>query len=161
MSNWQCSACLEKYTFDEFFNLTHDWVDKKNKKKYGKVAICKCGKRFHTEKWQLKTTCDNYIVSTVHLEMEHPPVEITMEMGGYWYETMIYKENKDGMDFLPFQYRYRTRDEAEKGHKFVVENINKIILHPNNFPTDIFTKLGKLLNVPIKKNHIKSTEEEK
>lgn len=128
-NEWQCSHCNETYSFQEFITLKSEWVDP-NRTEYGKHSICrKCGKSFHKNKWALKKiikTFPNIIscwiypslrVSTVHLELNH---------FGYWYETMVFADKK-WSSFLKFgvyeQFRYKTKDEAIKGHELVLRKI--------------------------------------
>ena len=97
MSKWQCSHCFQIYSFDDWMKLKTEWVDQKQKHKYGKRAICKCGKPFHKDKWNMTTDCDGYRVSTVHLELAHPSNILTdgsEEEKNMWYETMIFDERK-------------------------------------------------------------------
>lgn len=63
------------------------------------------------------TTIDGQTVSTVHLIFDHG-------VSGHprLYETMIFNELSG--DFLSFQMRYATRDQALRGHKLVVAMLN-------------------------------------
>ncbi len=70
-------------------------------------------------RFDLKTKVGKFIVSTV--DVGHN--EEAIEMLGYTYETMIYKE-KTG-DFLEYQERYKTEEEARKGHQEAIEYLKK------------------------------------
>jgi len=58
-----------------------------------------------------------YVVSTVNLIIEHPY--------NLYYETMIYREGSG--EFLELQWRYKSKDKAVQGHKYVVNNLEDII----------------------------------
>lgn len=130
-NEWQCSHCKQTYSFQEFITLKSEWIDP-NRTDYGKTTICKnCGKKFGRDKWQLLRrirTFPNLLtgwmhptirVSTVHLELNH---------FGYWYETMVFADKKwcsliDVQVYI--QHRYKTKEEAEKGHAEIVRKITQ------------------------------------
>lgn len=130
-NEWQCSHCKQIYTFKEFITLKSEWIDP-NRTEYGKTTICRnCGKPFHKNKWQQLTkikTFPNLItcllhpvirVSTVHLELNH---------FGYWYETMVFADKRWSTIFnveVYVQIRYKTQEEAEKGHKEIVNKLKR------------------------------------
>jgi hypothetical protein len=120
---------------NEFFKLESYWYEPLNKG-YGRTSICKCGARFHDDKWSIFSKIDNFVVSTIDLEMAVSGTEFQDWFDyNYWYETAIWKTLEKGdRDFLSFQIRYKTQEEAVKGHKFITQNINKIIEHPERFP---------------------------
>lgn len=140
----QCSMCFQFYSFNEFLRLESEWIDPKNKKKYGKQAICKCGARFHKNKWHIESRKDNYIISTVHLE-----IGVTSNWSDvsddYFYETMIFPIKDLGnhkYEFgnpLEFQMRYKTMEEAIQGHKDTYDRLENILLDPGKYPTDIIS----------------------
>lgn len=66
----------------------------------------------------LKTTVGDKQVSTVALTVEH--------FGGAWYETMIFPCDEAGTvtDFGElYMDRYSTREQAERGHEQIVEQL--------------------------------------
>lgn len=66
-----------------------------------------------------------YVVSTVQLTVEHPWGN---EWGGYWYETMIFPIADGKIQFNElYTNRYKTREEAEKGHKKAIELLYEIL----------------------------------
>ena len=65
----------------------------------------------------VRTKVGKFIVSTVDLGFD----EMAIKMFGYTYETMICKE-KSG-DFLDYQERYKTEEEARKGHQEAIEYV--------------------------------------
>lgn len=80
-------------------------------------------------RFDLKTEIGDYIVSTVDLGLDHsfgdgPPL---------YYETMIFKKNKNSeIDYggeFDYQVRYATEEEAKTGHdiaiKYIKEKINE------------------------------------
>jgi hypothetical protein len=142
MSKWQCSHCFKIYSFEDFRNLDYQWVDDTNdetRKKYGKQAVCICGKSFHKGNWKKRTELLDHVVSTVHLELDH-----NFDGGDpLWYETMIFKDNGDS---LGFQVRYHTKDEAIEGHEITLKLLPKIIENPKKYPTDIFSQLKELFD---------------
>ncbi len=139
MSDWQCSHCFQIYNFDDFMKLKYEWVDPKQKQKYGKRAVCKCGKPFHKDKWQMKTEIEGYTVSTVHLELCNQNMSDFSDDRKMWYETMIHdsKPKIKDEEWLSFQARYETKTEAIKGHELACKLLPKIILHPEKYPQGI------------------------
>lgn len=135
-----CSFCNKEYTFNEFMKAKSVWIDKK-KKQYGKKTLCKCGVDLFSDRWQIISKVDNYYISTVHLPITHSGVEIHDWFDyNFWYETMFWQEQSSKQKYGDFQMRYHTREEAIIGHKFVVENLNKIIEHPERFPQGVISK---------------------
>lgn len=131
---WRCSVCFAKYTTDEFYKLDSYWYEPLNKG-YGRTPVCKCGARFHDDKWNILSKSDNYTVSTIDLEMPVAGTELVDWFDyNFWYETAIWKDSGKGREFLSFQMRYKTQKEAVAGHKFVLENLPAIILNPDKFP---------------------------
>jgi len=121
---WMCSRCGRKYTFKEYSNLPLVWIDP-NDPELGKVAVCKCGARFHLDKWKLQDRVEletkwgkfECLVSTVSLELCH-------HWGGewgYWYETMIFA---DWLESEP-QWRYKTKADAEEWHRRIVDLLKR------------------------------------
>jgi len=55
-----------------------------------------------------------YVVSTVNLIIEHYP--------NYFYETMVF--NKETEEFLEYQERFETKNEAIINHNQIVENFD-------------------------------------
>jgi hypothetical protein len=139
-----CSFCEKEYTFDEFINAKSVWVDAKNKNKYGKTTLCECGIDLFSQRWNIISKNDNYFISTIHLPMPHGGVEFQDWMDrGFWYETMFWQEDPGQQrKFADFQQRYHTREEAIKGHRFVVENLNKILENPEGFPQGIISMMS-------------------
>lgn len=120
---WYCSHCNRSYTFDEFMNLEKALAQKGDiDHKYGYVAICKCGKHFHTEKWRMldrlkiknkeEDVMVDIDVSTIHLELIH---------FGFLYETMVLVD--DYMHESAIQRRYKTKEEAIEGHNDIVKRL--------------------------------------
>jgi len=58
------------------------------------------------------TTINDIDISTVFLGMEH--------IGGMLFETMIFGGSSDGL-----QWRYKTWEEAERGHKIICKMISE------------------------------------
>lgn len=71
---------------------------------------------------------DGYLVSTVHLIMEHRDID---QQTPVWFETMVFHTSKEGEPYLEeeiFMKRYETHQDALKGHeeaKAVIENLKK------------------------------------
>jgi len=74
-------------------------------------------------RFDLKTEVGDYIVSTVDLGIDHsfgdgPPL---------YYETMIFKKDKDGKIVFggefDYQERYTTEEQAKIGHKLAIEYV--------------------------------------
>ena len=61
---------------------------------------------------------------------------------GFWYETMFWREQPGiQREFGEFQMRYHTREEAIKGQRFVVDNLNKILERPDKYPQRVISIL--------------------
>lgn len=133
MSKWQCSRCWKKYTFDEFNLLPLCWVDRKEHRKYGRTTVCFCGAIFHKDRWHLASFIDEYRVSTIHLNLGSPDNLDFRSVKSLYFETMIDKKN----EFLSFQARYETMQQAIQGHFLAVDNISNIILNPDKYPSSI------------------------
>ncbi len=133
---FQCSCCFTNYTFDEMMNCYSVWVN--GDEKYGKVGVCNvCGKKHHEGKWQIKSFKDIYVIYTTHLEM--PQVspnffEDTMDSQYFW-ETMV--QNTQNGEWLDFQARYKTQQDAIDGHWIAYDNLEDMILHPEKYPQGI------------------------
>ena len=64
-------------------------------------------------RFDLKTTVDNYLVSTVDLGINHSFDDIPL-----YYETMIFKIKDGEVDFTDvYCERYTTEEEAREGHQ--------------------------------------------
>lgn len=125
MSEWKCGKCGKEYSFDEYSELPMIRVkteEEDPKDEYGKTHVCfNCGYIFHKERFRQRETITIKIdgkkekidVSTVFLELNHD---------GYYYETMIFPE---GNIQSYFQNRYKTEEEAKKGHKKIVGKMKK------------------------------------
>lgn len=148
VSMWQCSRCWTTYSFDDFMKLDYVWVKEDEKERYGKEPLCaKCGCRFLSDKWQMETTIDNhYWVSTVHLSLGNfvDPSRVLEDLTPQktlWFQTAIKDLVRD--EWLSFQMRYSTEQEAKEGHEFTVKNINRILENPDKYPQDIFFQFFK------------------
>jgi len=142
----QCSQCFKIYNFDDYMKLEHEWVNKKEKKRYGKRAICgNCNAVFHKDQWRMNTLKDNYEISTVHLEIGHCSNLFTEDVKEtFWYETMIFSVNKN-VENPPFQVRYKTKTKAIDGHKLTVKNLDKILENPDKYPHTVFHAFERLI----------------
>lgn len=149
----RCSFCEKDYTFSEFINVDSLWIDPKNKK-YGKKSLCSCGVDLFSDRWNIVSKNDIYYISTVHLPIAHAGVETKDWMDyDFWYETMFWSEEIKGKrKFKEFQMRYHIREEAIKGHKFVVNNLNRILESPEKYPQGI---------IDIFCNSIKSAQDQR
>src|SRR5574337_403938 len=93
---------------------------------------------------------DGYTVSTVDLQLGHHNMQSLFDERVMWYETMIMGPNGD---FLSFQVRYETQQEAEDGHWQTVKMLPLIISNPNKYPEDIFQLFARAIGaVPDRKN---------
>lgn len=122
-SEWKCGDCGKEYQFEDFMKLDKIKAvdeDTNPKKEHGYVGVCKCGYRFHRDKWMLKNNVTFNLnvlqeivgeVSTVFLELNH---------FGYWYETMIFLDSDYS---CYFQNRYETKAEAREGHNLILLKI--------------------------------------
>ena len=133
MPKWQCSRCWRKYTFDEFRVLPSCWVDRKEHDKYGRTSVCFCGAIFHKDRWHLSTFVDEYRVSTVHLNLGSPDNADFLNDKEFYFETMINKKK----EWLGFQSRYESMEQAIDGHFLAVDNLSNIILNPEKYPASI------------------------
>ena len=133
---WKCSHCARRYSTDEMLALPEvkavdDDPDPTGPTGYGYIAVCKCGKVFHRDKWRLQEDVAGldgkpYWVSTVHLELNHGSILSPDKRLELWYETMI-----KGPDdkFLVYQDRYTTQAEAEAGHLLAVSQVRSGLIH--------------------------------
>ena len=137
MPQWQCSRCWRKYSFDEFNLLPHCWVDRKEHHKYGRTTVCFCGAIFHKDKWHLSSFVDQYRVSTIHLNMGSPNNMDFLSDKHMYFETMIDKKIDKKEEWLGFQARYESMQQAIEGHFLAVDNLSNIILNPEKYPTSI------------------------
>lgn len=120
--DWKCGKCGKGYTFEEMRLLDRVKAVEKDtnpKKQHGFVSVCGCGYQFGLNKWMLKTKISLNLdsigeikgtVSTVFLELDH---------FGFWYETMIFLETYT----CEFQHRYKTKENAKKGHRKILQMI--------------------------------------
>ena len=148
---FQCSMCPEVYTFDEYIKLKTKWVDEKNKEKYGKDTICKCGAVFHKDVWAIQTKKENYVISTIHLQIGACSTINMFDHSDHYYETMIFDQDKKPDNrilgkSLDFQMRYKTREEAIKGHKETIERLSNIIMNPDAYPMGIIPRFCNMLD---------------
>lgn len=132
MTVFQCSMCLRNYSTEEFLKLDHEWVDPKNKE-YGKTAICKCGERFD-DFWQIQSKKEDYLISTIHLTIGSISNNNLLDNSDYFYQTMICDITKDKDKWLPFQARYKTKEDAIEGHELAYNKLEDIILNPDKYP---------------------------
>jgi len=121
---WKCGKCEKKYNFDEFHTLDKVKAvetDSDVKPEHGYDMVCTCGYVFHKDKWRIRDTVEIETpmgvglidVSTIFLELCH---------FGYWYESMLFVNEKSKIDFdLHQQWRFIDKEGAEKWHKKVVK----------------------------------------
>lgn len=106
---WRCGKCGKVYSYDEFFNLTRG-----DRRKH-----CECGYIFTHDAWSMVDSVTAKIegfgtvifkVSTIYLELISCDDEL--------YETMIFPE--DERCYLHYNPRYKTEEEARKGHALAI-----------------------------------------
>ena len=126
MARWKCGKCGVEYETSEWLRLKRvplNPTDVSPALQSGFALQCKCGYVFHRDRWRLKDTV------TISLPTGEVDVTVSTVFTEYawngedgellWYETQI----------LPVQphvecfqcWRYRTKEDAEKGHMRVVE----------------------------------------
>jgi len=109
---WKCGRCGREYSFEEYDRLP--LVDLGAGRR---TRVCRCGYRFHVDKWTKKTEVKlgdlTVTVSTVFLELNHGTDEKPL-----WYETMIFPNTRNVE--CEQVWRYETREEAERGHDRIV-----------------------------------------
>ncbi len=142
---FQCSCCFTNYTFNEQMKLRSVWVN--GDERYGKTTVCeKCGKLFHKGKWQIKSFKDIFVIYTTHLEMPcNPPnfFEDVMDSQYFW-ETMI--QNTQNGDWLDFQARYKSQNDALEGHWLAYDKLEDIMLNPEKYPVGIISVFCKAMD---------------
>ena len=129
--HYKCPRCDAIYSREEYDSLESMWVDPARPYEYGRTKICsKCGARLWIDRTVIKdyVKLDNEVtveVSTADLVIEH---EWNGD-GGYFYETMLwFYRDKDSDVVLPDSEvvtRYKTREEAKRGHQRIVEALRK------------------------------------
>ena len=139
MSEWKCEKCGIKYSFEELMELPKVQAvetDDNPKEQHGFSSVCKkCGYIFGKDRLRLRKTITikfkdkeyKVDVSTVFLELNH---------WDFYYETMIFS---DGLS-CDFQERYKTKEEAIKGHKKIIEKLKKKLFEVNaeSYKLDLF-----------------------
>ena len=149
--NWmQCSMCPKTYSFNEYLKLKSRWIDK-NEQRYGKEVLCQCGAVFHKDVWAIQTKKENYLISTIHLQIGATSTVDWSDFTNYYYETMIFDQqnNSDCKSIgksLDFQMRYKTREEAIQGHKETVEKLSLIIMNPEAYPMGIIPRFCNVMD---------------
>jgi hypothetical protein len=123
MLRWKCGKCGAEYTILDLCELKRVPLDPNSAKRSGYTLQCKCGYVFYRDRWQLKDT----------LTISLPMGEVSVTVSTIFTERTL--ESKDGESLwfetviLPAQtyvecsqcWRYPTKEEAEKGHRRVVE----------------------------------------
>ena len=112
-----------------------DFKVKKSNEKYGKVGVCDvCGKKFHESKWQITSFKKPYLLYTTHLEMPQCSPNLFEDImdSKYFWESMA--QNIETGDWLDFQARYKTKEDAIDGHWIAYDNLEDMILHPEKYP---------------------------
>ena len=159
-----CSFCNKEYTFNEYMQSKSIWVDSKQKQ-YGKTVLCECGVDLFSERWIIISKRDNYFVMTVHMPIKTAGVEFQDWFDyNFWYETKFWQENpKSGKrEFAAFEQRYHTREDAIEGHKFVVENLTKIVENPEGFPQGVLDMMcNSMRSIASEKKVISSDVKER
>jgi len=127
MTDWKCGRCGKAFTHEEFVKLERVPMRPEELDPWrgsGFTPVCdECGYVFYRDRWRLldELVIDTHLdplrvgVSTVFLELEHP--------GGMWYETIIIPRS-DEVE-AGFMERYATKEEAEEGHRRVVEKLRR------------------------------------
>ena len=115
MSEYRCSQCGTRYSFDEYRDL-ETIPRSEGEPKYGVEAVCECGARFHSDRWRLVDGVEHdgeeLRVSTVALSIGHGPNH------DQWFETCVFHDS--GSRIVD---RYHTQDAAEDGHSDVVDRL--------------------------------------
>lgn len=151
MSDWQCSMCFRKYTFNEFLALKSELISEKHKG-LGNTSICICGARFDKERWCIQTKKDLYIISTIHLQTSAlSTVDMMDAFSDFWFETMIFKQDQlkrihDLGKPMDYQMRYKTMEEAIIGHKDTIDKLEMIILDPTKYPMGIIPRVCNMMS---------------
>lgn len=104
----RCTQCGKFYSEPQYRSLEKVPIEEGKEEQYGYEKVCgRCGKGFHSEKWQLVDHANGAKVSTVGLSIRHGLKR------NHWYETCIFREN-GGSEVME---RYETKKEARKGHE--------------------------------------------
>lgn len=118
----KCGKFNKIYSYEEFVNLLRTQAVEKDinpEKKDIYVGICECGYRFGLDRWQLRDTVSiangkeiiSVDVSTVDLELSHG-----FNRDNFYESTLFSNE-----DLSEFCKRYKTQEEAIKGHNEILE----------------------------------------
>ena len=136
MSVYKCPKCGALYSFEEYLQLERVPLVPGKEYEYGYEFVCpRCGGRFWSDRWTVKTVVEKKVgwlkkrtvkilVSTVDLVRSHPWGD---EPDGYFYETMLFNEPDSEIEIenLDVVERYKTREEAERGHEKWVNLVKK------------------------------------
>ena len=122
MSEYRCPQCGEVYVHKTYMAMEKTPVnpeDENPKKGSGYESVCEqCGAKFHSDKWRLHNSVETddgtVTVSTVSLLVPHGPNHDN------WFETCL-----SGVGGSRVVQRYETEDEAENGHKAVIEKLER------------------------------------
>ncbi|MHA1333245.1 MAG: hypothetical protein ACTSPL_04120 [Candidatus Odinarchaeia archaeon] len=139
-SKVKCPNCHKVFNENEAASLKMVYIDPKNVK-YGKTRVCsECGAKFSDRKaWRTiieKVLCSHcgikakIEVSTVDLVFEHE----WSNGSRYFYETMIFPmlDSQVEIDAQVLE-RYKTEEEAVKGHKKWLKKIETAKIIWNKF----------------------------
>lgn len=89
-----------------------------------KTVLEECGFRKgfdFNNRFDLKTTVNNYLVSTVDLGIDH---QYMAGLPPLYYETMICKIKDGEVDFTDvYCERYTTEEEARRGHNMAIDYV--------------------------------------
>ena len=126
MGRVKCPVCDTIY--DDYFNLPVVPVDPE-RPELGTTRVCtKCGSKFFGNRMIMKSYVEidgvTIEVSTADLELEHN----WNGEKGYFYETMLFFTTRRDDVEIPHDEviaRYKTRDQAIKGHKIITEALKK------------------------------------
>ncbi|MBW2674194.1 MAG: hypothetical protein JRD89_12405 [Deltaproteobacteria bacterium] len=130
VGEWKCGKCGKVYTHEELLRLkrvplvpedTNPW------EQHGFTRVCECGYVFGRDRWHIVTPFEvkskigvlKGVVSTVFLELNYGTSDEPL-----WYETMVFVDEPSNVECWLCR-RYRTKEEAEEGHRRVVEAIKR------------------------------------
>jgi hypothetical protein len=132
MSEWKCGNCGKIYNINELLSLKKIKMvetDEDINPIHGFTSVCKCGYRFHIDRWRIddriKVIIDEkeseLIISSIFLELN---AKILDEEDEYYETAIMWLDNtEEGIKNIEVMQQYDTKENAILGHNKLVSTI--------------------------------------